>query len=141
MAVVGRSDYFTSEISKLYRGASPVVPATLYIGFVTAGPSVLDGTGLVELVASDYSRKVVTFDPPTSREMRNSAVINFVSSAATAWNGGQAIKRFALWSAVTGGNLLHIGELAPILTVSAGAPVVINVGAIVHRDETFTVAD
>lgn len=141
MAIAGPSDFYVNKVLNILRAVT-YTGITSYVGFVTAGPSASDGTGLVELVHADYTRKACSFSAASLRAVANSGNISFVASSTSAWNSGNPLKRFGIWDDPAAGNLLWVDEILPVLTVgAAGIPVVIPTGILILRANTRTVTD
>ena len=121
---VGTLDSAATDQLNAYRGTAWSETA-LYLGLLTAGPTASSGTGASELSHADYARKAVTYGVPSGRKITATADVVFTSSATSAWNSGQAIKIFGLWSAATGGTLRYVGPLSPQITVVTGSPVIL----------------
>ena len=126
---IGSTDYFiTQAFNHAFRNSAWTSPSTVYLALFTDPPE-LDGTGGTEVAAGDYARKVITFNSPSGSPpaIQNSGTVSFAASAASAWG---TITGFAVFDAVTNGNLLAVGDVNPSLTVEIGTPVAFAAGEI-----------
>lgn len=89
---------------------------TLYIGLLRATPDKL-GAGGNEVDTASYQRQPITFTTPNNSLMSNNAVINF-PQAAESWG---VVTGFALFDAVTGGNMKWFGDFPTSATLSIGS--------------------
>lgn len=81
-------------------------PTTVYLALFTAAPG--EAGGGTEVSAGGYARQPVTFDAPTDGLSSNSAVITF-GPATASW---ATITDFAIFDAVSGGNMLYYGAFS-----------------------------
>lgn len=125
------SDYLENKlIDQIFRGQAFGAPATLYMGLLTASPS--DAAGGTEVTGGGYARVAITSSlanwagtqaagstaasSGSNGTTSNNAAVTF-PAPTLAWG---AITSFALYDALTGGNMLIWGGLAAPKTVSGG---------------------
>ena len=125
-----RQYWIHSILNHMFRNGAFAVPTTLYHGYLTSGPTDTAVTGAVELSHADYARKAITFAAAANNQIANSADVTHVASASSAWNSGNPIKLWGLWDAATAGNLIHVDQVSPVLTVGAGNPVIAVAGTV-----------
>jgi hypothetical protein len=111
------SDYAESRLlDHLLRNTPFVQPAGLFVGLFTTSPS--DAGGGVEVSGSNYSRVAVSMAPATGTNptvAASSIDITFPTPSAS-WG---TVVAFALFDAISGGNMLVWGSLTISKTVSA----------------------
>lgn len=122
----GFSDYLEPLLLNLVLGAvafSP--PGTVYVSLHTADPT--DAGSGTEVSGNGYARAAVTNNTtnwPNSTQSggtttkQNGTSIAFPTVTGAGWS---IVSHFAVWDAVSGGNMLLSGSLNSNLTVSAGA--------------------
>lgn len=110
------SDYLENELLDHVLGVGAYTPAsTVYIGLSTADPTD-DGSGLAEPSGNNYAREAITFSAAASRKVENSGTITF-NQASGSWG---TITHYALFDALSGGNMLAHGSLAVSKSVVSG---------------------
>jgi hypothetical protein len=126
------TDLFENEILKLKLGKAPTLtyPITPYLALFTTLPAE-DGTGGVEVSTSGtgYARQAINAKFPTpsgTGTVANSAIVDFGTASAN-WG---SIVGFGIYTAVSGGSLITIGDINPAVTVSSGQPVTFPIGAL-----------
>lgn len=103
------SDYLEVELLDMIVGKTDYTMPTVYIGLSTADP-LDDASGLAEPVGSGYARVAttgVTWEVAAAGATQNAAAITF-PTASGAWG---TITHFALFDALTAGNMLAHGAL------------------------------
>ena len=86
--------------------------ADIYVAFGST-TAVEAGTGFTEATYGSYAREIVLFGAAASRTITQSGDINFNKSTS----GDQTYSYFALFDAVTGGNMLAYGSLNNAINV------------------------
>ncbi len=112
------SDYWENEILDHLFGKSNYTPPTIYVGLSTADPGD-DGAGLSEPSGNGYARvqtEATDWNVAASGLLDNANTITF--NAATG-NWG-TLTHFALFDAVSGGNMLAHGALTQTRIVGSG---------------------
>lgn len=109
------SDYAENAVLGMILGTAYSPPATVYLGLSTADP-LDDGSGLAEPGYTGYARKAITFGAAASRRVTQSATVTFDQCTA----GSATVTHWALFDAVSGGNMLAHGALAASKSVVAG---------------------
>lgn len=123
------SDYLENEIlDHVFGGADYTRPATLYIALSTADPTD-DGSAIAEPTVGSYARKSVTnnvtnWPAAASGAKANGTAITFVQSTA-AWG---TITHFAIFDALTGGNMLGHAALDNSQVVGSGVELEFSIG-------------
>jgi hypothetical protein len=115
--------------------AFPAVPAGLYLALFTATPTETGG-GTEVAGGINYARQAVTFgaksnpDATSTRKSNNAAVTFGIPSGA--WG---TITHFALFDAVSGGNMLLYAPITASVVVGNGMnpPLTFAVGSIVLK--------
>lgn len=115
------SDYLELELLDQTFGALAwTAPATVYIALSTVNP-LDDGSGLAEPAGGSYARKAqdndkVTWTTASAGALSNAIVVEFVTATAD-WG---TITHFAVYDALTGGNMLGHGALSVSKAVDNG---------------------
>lgn len=101
------------DILNWYKGTTfAAAPANTYVALLTAVPTKNDGTGLTEVSGSSYARQAIASSGWSAitlnadnihDQISNSAAINFPTVTTT----GYTVVGYALYDAVTAGNLLE----------------------------------
>jgi hypothetical protein len=119
--------------------AYPAAPVTTYVALLTAFPTDNNGTGLVEVSGGAYARQAITSATGWSavstsaslQQMSNSAAVNYPTATA-AWG---TVIGFAIYDALSGGNLLYAAPLAANQTVNNGNTFSFLAGALVIQED------
>lgn len=118
--------YATIALNFMLTGTtSGSASGSLYLALFTGDPTLFPS---LEVAAGDYARHAVTFATSVNARATNSADVTF-SSAATADYG--TVTHWAIFDALTNGNLLFYDELVQESVLVQDAPVVINAGTLV----------
>jgi hypothetical protein len=121
----GMSDYLEGKlIDHIFRTASYTKPTGLWVGLFTAAPT--DAGGGTEVTGGNYSRAVVgapadaTWAAPSGNNgtTNNSNIVTFPVPNAS-WG---LITHWAIFDALSGGNILFYGALAANKNVNNGDP-------------------
>jgi hypothetical protein len=97
------------------RNTTYTSPATVYAGLFTTDPTDA-GTGS-EVSGGSYARKAITFAAPSNGVTTNSAAACEFDQATGSWG---TITHFAIFDALTTGNMLYYGALTTSKTISSG---------------------
>jgi hypothetical protein len=118
------SDYLEVEIRKhVFRTGSFVKPTALYVALFTAAPS--DAGGGTEVAGGNYARQnLAPLDanwtaPDGTGGLTDNAVAITYGAPSANWG---SITHFAIFDAVTAGNMLIHGALTTPKTVNNGDP-------------------
>lgn len=115
-----KADFLENEILDHVLGnESYSAPATVYIALYTATPS--DSGGGTEVTGGSYARKDMTNNAtnwPAASGGAKSNGIDIVFDQATADWG--TVVAFAIFDAVTAGNMLYWGDVTPNKPVNSG---------------------
>ena len=115
------SDYLELELlDQVFGALAWTAPSNVYIALSTADP-LDDGSGLAEPSGGSYARKLVannktTWTTASTGALSNAIVIEFVAATAS-WG---TITHFAVYDALTGGNMLGHGALSASKAVDSG---------------------
>jgi len=105
-----KTDYLENAVLNYWLRANVgglTSPATVYVGLFTATPS--DTGGGTEVAGSGYARQVIAFSAPSpAGTMVNSAIIDFPAATGSGWG---TVTHFAIFDALTVGNMLYWGDL------------------------------
>jgi hypothetical protein len=115
-----KSDYLENKIlDHVLGGGDYSRPATVYIALYTVAPS--DAGGGTEVTGGSYARKDVTnnatnWPAASSGIKQNGTAITFAQATAD-WG---TVVAFAIFDAVTAGNMLYWGDLTASKSVENG---------------------
>ena len=110
------SDFLENELLDHVMGVGAYTPpATVYLGLSTADP-LDDASGLEEVSGGSYARESIAFNAAASRKVENTAQITF-TQATGSWG---TITHWALFDALSGGNMMAHGSLAVSKSVVSG---------------------
>ena len=112
------SDHWENEILDHLFGKGTYTPPTIYVGLSTADPTD-DGTGLAEPSGGGYARVATAasdWNAASGGALDNANAIEFAQATAS-WG---TVTHFALFDAVTAGNLLAHGTLTTSKAITNG---------------------
>lgn len=115
------SNYLELELlDHVFGGADYARPATLYFALSTADPTDA-GSGIAEPSGGSYARKDVTnnatnFPAASGGAKSNGTAITFATATAS-WG---LVTHFAVFDALTSGNMLCHGQLTASKTIDSG---------------------
>lgn len=120
------TDYFESYALDAILGSNKGanIPATVYVGLLTAAPSDAGGGTEVSSTGTAYSRVASTNNttnwPAATGGVKTNGVVIQFPTATAAWGD---ITHVALYDSATSGNMLLWGEISsPISPISGNAP-------------------
>lgn len=116
------SDSIKNSVLNHFYGKAAYTPyANLYLALYNGNPD----SGGTEISYTNYERKLIAFGDPVSRAIKNSNEITFAEcdTAKTATHG-------VIFSDITGGEILGVTDLDPILNIVPGNEPVIPVSSI-----------
>lgn len=122
------SDYWENEILDHLFGKGSYTPPTIYVGLSTADPTD-DGSGLAEPSGSGYARVETAgsdWDAAVAGALDNANAIQF-AAATGSWG---TITHFALFDAISGGNMLAHGALSASQSITSGKTARFAAGAL-----------
>jgi hypothetical protein len=102
-------------INATLRNTSYTSPAVVYAGLFTSDPT--DAGSGTEVSGGSYARKAITFAAPSNGATTNSAAACEFDQATGNWG---TITHFAIFDALTTGNMLYYGALTTSKTISSG---------------------
>ena len=126
------SDYLEGQLrAHIFRTASFAKPTNLYVSLHTANPAD-DATG-AEATYGSYTRVLRapldanwTAGTATDGIITNAAIVTFPASSS----GTNIITHFAIWDALSAGNMLCYGTLSVSITVTTGVTPAFAIGGI-----------
>ena len=101
-------------INATLRNTTYTSPSVVYAGLFTSDPTDA-GTG-TEVSGNSYAREAITFGAPSNGASVNSAAVEF-DQATGDWG---TITHFAIFDALTTGNMLYHGALTASKTIETG---------------------
>jgi hypothetical protein len=101
-------------INATLRNTSYTSPSTVYVGLFTSDPT--DAGSGNEVSGGSYAREAMTFGAPSNGASVNSAAVEF-DQATGNWG---TITHFAIFDALTTGNMLYHGALTASKTIETG---------------------
>lgn len=116
------SDFLENKLlDNLFGATAYTVPGTLYVALFTAAPT--DAGGGTEVSGGSYARKAVTnnttnWPNASGGSKSNGALITFATPSA---NWGTVVA-FAIFDALTAGNMLAWADLTTSKTINNGDP-------------------
>jgi len=110
------SDYSEDKLLDHTVGNTAYTPvATVYLALSTADPTD-DNSGIAEPVGGSYARKALTFSAASSRTVVQTGDVTF-DTATGAWG---TITHYAIFDALTNGNMLAHGTISPSKDITSG---------------------
>ena len=106
-----KSDFWKNAIVDLLRGQDITAAANVYVALSTTSISD-DGTGVTEPSGNGYARTIVAYDAPVLGVAQNQLVT--FPQASGSWG---TLVDFAIYDAVSGGNMLYHDNLTAPLPV------------------------
>lgn len=101
-------------INAVLRNTSYTSPTTVYAALFTSDPT--DAGSGTEVSGGSYARQAMTFGAPSNGASTNSAAVEFPQATAN-WG---TITHFALYDAVSSGNMLFHGALTASKNIETG---------------------
>lgn len=101
-------------INATLRNTSYTSPTTVYAALFTSDPT--DAGSGTEVTGGSYARKAMAFAAPSNGASLNSAAVEF-DQATGNWG---TITHFALYDALTTGNMLYHGQLTASKVIESG---------------------
>jgi hypothetical protein len=101
-------------INATLRNTTYTSPSTVYVGLFLTDPT--DAGSGTEVSGGSYARKAMTFGAPSNGASVNSAAVEFDQATAD-WG---TIPFFAIFDALTSGNMLYHGALTASKTIETG---------------------
>lgn len=108
-------------LNTLFKNTAGTLPSAWYVALFTADPEESTSN---EVTAADYARISTTFVTPLAGATRNAADVTF-GTATTDWG---TVTHFAIFDALTSGNMLHYDALETSLAIVTDDQVVIKAG-------------
>jgi hypothetical protein len=101
-------------INATLRNTTYTSPSVVYAGLFTSDPT--DAGSGTEVTGGSYARKAMTFGAPSDGASVNSGAVEF-DQATGDWG---TITHFAIFDALTTGNMLYHGALTASKTIETG---------------------
>jgi len=102
-------------INATLRNTTYTSPTTVYAGLFTSDPT--DAGSGTEVSGGSYARKAITFAAPSNGVTTNSAAAVEFDQATGSWG---TLTHFAIFDALTTGNMLYYGALTTSKTIASG---------------------
>ena len=118
-----------SMLNHVLRNTAYTPASTIYVALFTATPG--EAGGGSEVTGNNYARKAVTFGAPSAGTITNSADVVF-DQASGSWG---TISYFALFDALTNGNMLYYGALTSSKTINSGDQLKFAAGGITVTED------
>jgi hypothetical protein len=116
-----------SVLNHVLGGPDYARPATVFLALYTTAPS--DSGGGVEVSAADYARLSITNNatnfPAASGGAKSNGVDLVFAEATNAWG---LVIAWALFDAVSSGNMLYWGDFTQTQTIGVGAAAKVKAG-------------
>ncbi len=125
---MSKSDYLElALLDHIFGGGNYARPGTVYIALFTAAPN--DAGGGTEVAGNSYARAAVTndathFPAASGGSKANGVAINFATPTGS-WG---TITHFAIFDALTSGNMLYWGAMSSSIAVGLNNAVTIPIG-------------
>ncbi len=130
--IEGFTNFWEDELyDHTFRNLAAPAIGTMFVGLFTAAPG--EAGGGTEVAVGAYARQSVAFTAPTDGAGSNSALISFPQATAD-WG---LITHYALFDAVTAGNMIGHGPLAGAKKIAQGEAV----GDLLHSESHGLVND
>lgn len=103
-----KSDYLKAQVLNYVLRADATTftaPTVVYLALFTVAPT--DAGGGTEVTGGSYDRVSVTFGAPSGGQVTNTSAVDFAMATAD-WG---TVVAFALFDAVSGGNMLYWNNL------------------------------
>jgi hypothetical protein len=109
------SDFLENAlINATLRNTTYTSPADVYVGLFTTDPTD-DGSG-TEVSGGSYAREIATFAAPSNGASSTNADVQFPQATAN-WG---VVTHFAIFDALSGGNMLYHGILTAAKDIETG---------------------
>lgn len=125
MATTGAlSNYAENKLLDHLLGVAVFTPPALYLALLTSAST--DSTSGAEISDTWYTRKIVPFDPANAGTSVNNAIVDYgiVSNLAV------SITHWAIFDALTAGNMLVYGDFTNPQIASPGNHVLIPIASL-----------
>jgi len=110
-----KTDFLENElINHVLRNVPYTSPTQVFVGLFQVTPDDTGGGTEVPTGGTAYIRQTITFDPPSNGTTQNNTDVTFPVATAS-WG---TVVAFALFDAVSGGNMLYYGLLTAPKTIS-----------------------
>jgi hypothetical protein len=110
-------------LNEVLRNIGYTPAATVYVGLFTTATT--DAGGGTEVTGNAYARQAVTFGAPSGGQVANSADVLFPVATPAGWG---TVTHWAIFDALSGGNMLIHAPLTAPVTVDAGEQYVFRAG-------------
>ena len=129
------SDYLEdSVLNHILTATAYATPnATLHLALFTADPTDANTTaGEVDVVVDDtaYARQTVAFDAAASGASVSSTAQTFAAVVLGSGSAAYIVTHFAIYDALTAGNLLYHAELSAPVTRDTGKTLLFSIGSV-----------
>jgi hypothetical protein len=121
-----KTDYLEGKIVEhVLRNVSYTSPTTVYAALFTSAPG--ETGGGTEVAGNAYARQAITFGAQSGGTVLNSVDVVFPVATPSGWG---TITDFAIFDALTTGNMLYYGTLSSPVTINSGEQFKFAAGAL-----------
>lgn len=100
-------------LDHVLRNTAYTSPTTVYLALSTADPTEA-GSGMTEPSGNGYARQAITFGAAAAGQIQNTSTHDFTAAGGN-WG---TLTHFAIYDAVTAGNILYYGALDTARTIN-----------------------
>lgn len=129
---MSKTNYLENAIGNhILRNVAYTSPTLVYVGLFTAAPG--EAGGGTEVAGNGYARKIATFAAPvTPGVFSNSNTITFDVATPGGWG---TLTHFAVFDAVSGGNMLYYGSISVPKLIDVGDAAVYQPGQLIITED------
>jgi hypothetical protein len=129
---MSKTNYLENAIGNhILRNIAYASPALVYVGVFTAAPG--EAGGGTEVAGNGYARKIATFGAPaTPGVFANTNTITFDVATPGGWG---TLTHFAIFDAVSGGNMLYYGSISVPKLIDVGDAAVYQPGQLIITED------
>jgi hypothetical protein len=129
---MSKSDYAENKVNELLVGKTAFTLPTAYVALFTVAPG--ESGGGTEVTGGSYARKATAgadWNASSGGSISNATALSFATATAS-WG---TVVAFALFDAVTAGNMLIFGSLTTSKPIGSGDTATFPIGSIVHTED------
>ncbi len=132
---LGKTTFLANKMLDLMLGQTAYdMPDTMYVALFTAGPT--DAGGGTEVSGGAYARIAVTnnttnFPNAVAGSKQNATAITFATATAN-WG---TVTHFAIFDALSGGNMLFVAALTAPQTINTGGQFSFAIGDLIFSED------
>lgn len=117
-------------LNHVLRNIPMTSPSTVYVGLFTSAPG--EGGGGTEVAGNAYARQPVTFAAPSAGACTNSGTVVFPVATPSGWG---TITHFAVFDAVSAGNMLYQNSVTVPKLISSGDAATFQPGQLIISED------